>query len=459
NLELMLFTSDTTADGRAIAESAVHFLDELRRAPNFLTSQPARRFLERLCVSRPHTQDGPVLHNLHEPLIEQMERGRPPHVARTAVVSPWHSSAACAAGVEPRVLAAVGRALGARPVVHTEGALGKGPDLGKNVRVRILKPTTTDGSGGLETDDENQDDAPVPPRRPATLHAKAYIAIGKRTSVLWFGSANCTTPALLETVRGRGNVELLVRVELGRTAVAALDTDLQSMFDDRKGVLTVERNTRFLSQSGCVLSGLVSNWGQQPGLTLELVPSTTARTLRISRSAKRGRVIEVHVRRGAQATMIDGQLLAKLLDGGELPAVLWEHVKATTIPFPVSVPCVPIADNAEEVLDDLLDDLAGRPPSRIGMMCRPRPADGDDDMDGLDDEQDRELQLLTKTEHEGILDRIAVRVERLRHRLAAAPWSSPASHAHYRSAVEKLEIAPPLRRILIHHLEVARSTR
>jgi hypothetical protein len=458
NLELMLFASDDSTDGRALAESAIQFLDDLRRARGILLPSSARRFLERICVSRPRTQGGPVLHNLDKSLIIQMANERPTGVERTAIVSPWHSSLASPEGVEPAVLAAVGRALGARPLVHTEGVNGRGPELGKHVRVRILRPTTIDAGEDLDTDDADTDDTPPRPRRPATLHAKAYIAVSKRGGTIWFGSANCTAPALLETANGRGNVELLVRTGLGPSALAALEADLGSMFADRKGVLPPEPKARIPAPRGCILSGYVSNWGARPSLTLELVPSAKARTVRIARSAKRARAVGVSVPRHATSVVLEGPVIAKVFDGAEVPPLLWEHLQTTAVPFPVSVPCVPIADNAEEMLKDLLDDLAGRLPAAFSLGRRRRRRDDDED-DDEDDDQDRELELLTKTDHQGSLDRIAVRVELLRRRLDGATWRSPESYAHYRGVIDKLEIAPALRRILVAHLGAGGSAR
>ena len=81
-----------------------------------------------------------MLHNLDDPLISRLREGRPTQIQRAIVVSPWHSSSASPRKALSRaVLKAVGRALGARPVVYTEGENGKGPALGKESRVRILE--------------------------------------------------------------------------------------------------------------------------------------------------------------------------------------------------------------------------------------------------------------------------------------------------------------------------------
>jgi hypothetical protein len=458
NLELMLFASDASTAGRELAESAIQFLDDLRHARAVMLPDSARRFLERICVSRPRKREGVVLHNLDEPLIAQMSHQRPSRVERTALVSPWHSSLASPEGVEAPVLMAIGRALGARPVVHTEGANGKGPGLGKHVRVRVLKATTIDSGEDLDTDGADSDDVPQRPRRPATLHAKAYIAVGRNAATLWFGSANCTTPALLESAKGRGNVELLVRTGLGPSALAALEADLASMFEERRGVLPPKAKARMEAPRGCVLSGYVSSWAARPSLTLELVPAARARLIRIARSADRARPVELTIPRGATAVVVQAATVTTLVDQAAIPPVLWEYVETTAVPFPVSVPCVSNTDVAEQILQDLLDDLAGRVPAAFSSgVPRVQP---DDDNSGEEDEedQDRELDLLTTTEHQGSLDRLAVRVELLRRRLAVA-WTPPESRVHYRGVIEKLEIAPVLRRTLLAHLGTAGRAR
>jgi hypothetical protein len=100
NLELMLFEDNRSEDGRALARSAVAFLEALGREPRIALTASARRFLARVSASLPRAEGGPLLHNLHEPLLEQLRRTRPPGVRRAIVVSPWHSSAASARGVE-----------------------------------------------------------------------------------------------------------------------------------------------------------------------------------------------------------------------------------------------------------------------------------------------------------------------------------------------------------------------
>ena len=188
-------------------------------------------------------------------------------------MSPWHSSSASPEGVEPSVLKAVGRALGARPAVYTEGENGRGPALGKESQVRILKQDARDLDEDVDADESDADDAASAPRRPTTLHAKAYLAIGKRAATLWFGSANCTTPALLRPASGQGNVELLVRIALGKSGVAKFEADLASKFDESKGVMTPKPRARDPDAA----------WQHPVGLRLTL-GRTTANDVRLGRA-------------------------------------------------------------------------------------------------------------------------------------------------------------------------------
>jgi hypothetical protein len=453
NLELMLFASTDTTDGRALAESAIQFLYDLRRTSAVRMPTSARRFLERICLSNTRSAGGPVLHNLDKPLISRLRAGRPSQIQSAILLSPWHSSSASPEGIEPSVLKEVGGALGARPAVYTEGQNGRGPALGKQSNVRILKQEAPDLDEDVDTELSDSNNAAPAPRRPTTLHAKAYLAEGKRAATLWFGSANCTTPALLGTASGLGNVELLVRIALGKSGVAKFRADLESMFEDSRGDLPPAPQKRIPTPRGSILSGYASNWDKQPTMRFDVLPSPVKRTLIIGRSQKRAVAVTLSVPAGASTAVIDRTATVKLLGEFEAPALLWEYVDRTAIPFPVSVPCVPIVDNPDQALDEILDDFAGRLPAAFSSIKRRTRLGGVNGLDEEhDDEHDRELDLLTKTKHQGSLDRIAVRVELLRRRLAAKPGNLAETRAHYRDVIDHLRIGDSLRRILIDHI-------
>ena len=451
NLELMLFATNEGADGNALAGSALEFLHDLLKSRRVILPASAKRFLERFCLSASRVAGGPVLHNLHEPLLSQLAAGRPHKVGRVAVVSPWHSSAASTDGIEPAVLSAIGKALGAPPIVFTQGKGGKAPPLGRATAVHILRSGVRDGDEDLDVNsDLPGDDGP---RRPARLHAKTYLAVGERDATMWFGSANCTKPALQEAA-GKGNVELLVRVALDRKALARFDADLNTMFESAMGQFGPGATPRIPSARGRILAGHVDRWDGSPKLTIELAaPARAAGKLRIGTSSRRDGTIELSVPSGVAELPVAREMTSQLLRDGEVPPMLWEHITGAPVPFPVSVPCVPARDDVEETLQDALDDLAGRAP--LPFRTSKQRGNGEQEDDDDVDERDRELELLTESEHEGTLDRIAVRVERLRRRIEENDF--PETRAHYARLIENLPMPPVLRTVLSRHLGARRS--
>jgi hypothetical protein len=460
NLELMLFTSNDRTDGQASVGAVMQFLFELsQRRKEVLCPDSARRFVERLSTSVPHEADGQIAHTLKEPLIERLAAGRPRHVVRATVVSPWHSSLASRQGIEPEVLRRVTKALGARPTVYTEGQDGRGPDVGRSFSVRILKADAQDDiESGQEDDDEVNNDRSRGPRRPSALHAKVYLAANRRGATLWFGSANCTTPGLLRAVSRGGNVEILMRVDLGRRELARIESDLDQMFETPRGVSPMKINPRIPSPRGLILAAYVSSWNAKAHMKLELVEAQAGPvTLRLSRTRERGGAISVNVPAGKTSAHLGSASLAKLLVGEETPPVLWEHVGGDAVAFPVSVGCISDSLEPVEQLDDLLDELKGRIPAAFRSRARRPGDDPADDPAGEDEDQsDPELALLTKTAHEGALDQIAVRVELLRRRLAQS-WRSVEALVHYRRVIEALVVDRPLKTTLIRHLGIERG--
>jgi hypothetical protein len=404
----------------------------------------AKRMLERVCLGASTNARGPVLHNLDTPLVEQLGAGRPPRVQRVDVVSPWHSSVGGTDGVEPMVLAKLNHALGASPRVFTQGHDRQAPPLGKSIEVRVLRSSAF---GGEEDLDSGSDDSVVArPRRPARLHAKAYVAVGSSAATLWFGSANCTLPALCRAT-GQGNVELLARVALDRKSLARLDADLETMFERPTGVVTAQKPPRVAAPGGFILAGYVDDWEHAPRLTIELATPARATRLRVGLTPRHGGALEIAVLRGAVAVNVPVNQCRRLFQSREVPPLLWEHVDGTAIPFPLSVPCTPAMSGDPEVaLQDVLDDLAGRVP--LPFQTRRCSSDQLSDDDDDDDESDRELELLTECEHEGLLDRMAVRIELLRRRISA----SGGLRSHYIGIVERLPVVEPVRRALVEHL-------
>jgi hypothetical protein len=284
-------------------------------------------------------------------------------------------------------------------------------------------------------------------RRPSRLHAKAYLAVGKTTATLWFGSANCTLPALCR-VAGAGNVELLARVALDRRALARFESDLDAMFERGIGTLPPGKTPRIPAPRGIVLAGHVDTWEGSPKLELELVAPARSTRLRLGTTARRRGTIELVSPRGATSLVLSPEQSRHLLQDREVPPMLWEHAGGTAIPFPLSVPCAPAFDDPEAMLDDVLDDFAGRVPTPFRTKSRSEGIEEEDDTEDGNAERDRELELLMESKHQGAHDRIALRVELLRRQLVAVP----AARSHYVMLVERFPFPPRLRRILIDHL-------
>jgi hypothetical protein len=93
--------------------------------------------------------------------------------------------------------------------------------------------------------------------------------------------------------------------------------------------------------------------------------------------------------------------------------VLWEKVLAQWIPFPVTVPlAASTCPDPVDALDELLDEYTGRWPRRrtTGNKSVTISDDGEGD-ENMEDEDDHDL---TAADHQGELDRIAVRIARLK---------------------------------------------
>ena len=77
-LSLALFASNDNAEGRALTESAMQFLYELRNADGVVVPSSAKRFIERICLSMPRSYGGPLLHNRFGNSHDRSDRQRTP---------------------------------------------------------------------------------------------------------------------------------------------------------------------------------------------------------------------------------------------------------------------------------------------------------------------------------------------------------------------------------------------
>jgi hypothetical protein len=116
---------------------------------------------------------------------------------------------------------------------------------------------------------------------------------------------------------------------------------------------------------------------------------------------------------------------------------------------------VPITEDAEIAFEDALRDLWGQIPAPHEWTKRRLRDEDELDADG-DDERDAELALLTRTEHQGQLDRIAVWVELLRRCLASG-HGGRGGLVPYREMIGRFGLEARLKDMLLDHLGAPRG--
>lgn len=460
NLEMMLFADNDTETGRRLLGGAAHFLDRLVRHKHLLLPESAREFVAVALAGIRQDPSG-LLDSLNVALVDQMAatrsgQGRVANAPELTVLSPWHSAAASPEGVDPSVLRKLKRALGAsRIAVFTEGRNGRGPNLGdgNRVHIRVEKPSPRGKSE--QSADEGEADLE---RRPTRVHAKAYLiedsAAGSR---LFFGSANCTHPALTRAVAGGGNVELLVASKLGTAEVAALRSDLADLFEPADKTFAVTAAHAPVQPAGVVLAGEISEGSAGPSLRIE-VPMLRQGTVEIA-AAPKSKLVQVRVTR--RVGWIEDRRQMHSLFGKSASSrssdswggILWERVGKAFSPFPVVVPLAARDHGTPDgaLLDLVWEELGLWPARRAGEKVKP----GDEQSDDTFDEDDGDVQALTEAKHEGQLDRLAVAVAVLRKRIAAAAAGSAYAKARLDllcAQVAKLGIPTHVRRALVEYL-------
>ncbi|HVC96734.1 MAG TPA: phospholipase D-like domain-containing protein, partial [Pirellulales bacterium] len=205
NLELMLFTSDDGPNARSLADGATAFLSQLLLTTGIAIPQSARNFIENCVIGGVRNANSEsVLHSLSNPLLYQMQMvhrtiaGVGPAKAVT-VLSPWHSATASPDGTEPEMIARLAKSFNLRELsVYTNGTNRRGPSLG-DAKVHI-RDGRENGEATARTKNGTEDHALGDEQRmPTRVHAKAYLIEGDRATSFFFGSANCTKPALVQS--------------------------------------------------------------------------------------------------------------------------------------------------------------------------------------------------------------------------------------------------------------------
>jgi len=424
NLELMFFADHTTVAGKGLACGLAHFFQRLAESNDVSVPRPAASFLEKMFEGI-QGKAGILLDTLETPLLPQMIRVCSKACSAKdrslTIVSPWHGSGASPDHTEAPMIEKLRQKLSiCREVnVYTSDAdSGRGPDLGRDVNVRVPRqseplPKERDADDP-EADIENR----AYYDRPRTLHAKAYLVGGARKAVLFFGSANCTHPALLQSVQKGGNVEILLPSRLATRQEETLRRDLDAFFEPARKMVASTPLRASCIIGGSVLAGYIVARAREKLLRIE-APALPAQAVVLISAKPEGPTVTVTIDKGI-GEVTSQQELGRLFPSGvpdrssnAWTSVLWEKVLAKWIPFPVTVPlAASTCADPVDALDELLDEHAGRWPRRR--------ATGDesfticDDGESGESTEDEDDHALTAADHQGELDRIAVRIARLK---------------------------------------------
>ncbi len=270
NLELMLFADDASEFGRQLVGGAARFLDRLLIHGSTQMPASAREFIRTMLAGTPRVPDT-ILDSLDVPLLQQMVDAhfggtRRRTIQRLTILSPWHSSGASPDGVSATVLSQLRSSFKpAAAAVFTDGLNHTGPALGRGIAVHIRGDAL---KTAIEPDDVDDEPERVLNRRPTRVHVKAYLAeAAAGGGTLFFGSANCTQPALLRPASKGGNVEILVMSVLDRRAVQAFGADLKDLFQPARSTVAVAPAAAPARPAGDILAGNLLN--KRGGVHLE----------------------------------------------------------------------------------------------------------------------------------------------------------------------------------------------
>lgn len=463
NLELMLFADNQSKSGRWLVGGAASFLDRLLRHRLIQIPRSARDFLE-LAIAGIAKRPGEILDSLGGPLLGQMATASKKFLgtkgaARLAVMSPWHSSTSSTDGIDPGVLQKLGRAFGnPRMTVYTDGRNGRGPNLGRRAVVHVRSERI------VEADGEEVDEVILASeRRPTRLHAKAYLLESHRGSPVFFwGSANCTHPALTQSVAQGGNVEIMVASKLHSSDALRFQSDLADLFTEAKCTIAISPQKAPAKPVGAILAGYVSE--SASGIRLQIEAPTVRQGAVLICHKEGGRTVRVPVRDGTGLVSHPKSLAAIFHEGPPLRnsatwvSVLWERVRGGDVPFPVVVPLI-VDDSAGP--DIALQSVVWE---ELGVWPNQPPTSGDQDGEEREerDNDDDDVVLLAESFHQGELDRLAVAVSVLRKRIRSAAAGTAYAAARMRilrNQVARLALPDHLRKIISRYLSRPVRTR
>jgi hypothetical protein len=455
NLEFMFFADQTRPEGDELLHGVASFLQRLLASKNVVLPTSANRFVK-LALAGILPKANIVLDTLESPLLPQMVKIHHRACGQLAdtltVISPWHSSGRTPDGTDPRVIRELRQnfALRSQIRVFTQGQGGNGPDLGDGVQVMITRE-----------DAATSDDDPVENthnHRPAELHAKGYLVRGARASTFFFGSANCTQPALMSSVGGQGNVEALVATKLSSPAASALCNDLEQLFTGAVKLCPAKTPQAPSRPRGLILAGYVKPKAERTILQLEVPGEKRNTTTIAARSGPTaGQMVQLIVRNGSG--IVDEARDLKRLFPEEIPhremeawsTMLWEKAGSVWLPFPVSVPLAePASGLPADALNEILEEECGMWPKTRRAAGEDNDVQDDNDLSEGDEIADVE-RTLTEAKHQGELDRIAVAAALLRRRITRRFESKKHRRIYFRQLQERLDgisLAPHLRLLL-----------
>ena len=460
NLELMMFADDTTECGRQLVGGAACFLSRLIKKESIHLPTSAREFIETALAGVKPDRYG-LIDSLDEPLLSQMislgrgKRGSNGKVPRGVIVlSPWHSALRSPEGLDPAIIRQMSGAFGGSVSIYTEGQKGCGPDLGVPVYIRGERPrkAAVDSEGP-----DNPYEEDVFDRRPYRVHAKAYLITSPRQGgALFFGSANCTFPALVSQPHRGGNVEILAASRLGDAETSAFKEDLNDLFVPTQKTFGFKAPTPPRTARGVVLCGRLTEGRNGPRLQIE-APNVERGSVQVGPGRDRF-TVTVRIRHGRGLVSKPDEIRSLFPDA--LPkrsdscwgSVLWERSGRVGIPFPVSVPLSGVGTDSP---DGFLLDLASEEMGFWPAQTTNGGADAKVDDRGRDEEERDDLDALTEAQHEGELDRIAWRLSILRKRIvrsAGGPEYARSRMALLRRQIAGMDIASHLRDVLLEYL-------
>jgi hypothetical protein len=291
---------------------------------------------------------------------------------------------------------------------------------------------------------------------PPELHAKFYLFRRRRKTVAWLGSANFTAQALTRSVAKGGNVELLVRTEISKGQMAALDADLGKLFKQASGSQAQSSPRPFVPKRSRATVLSCELVGNQVHSRLIVYSTQQKGEVVIQNTEKHGRVrIAISNGRG----VLDGKKLHKLIPGFDFtdrrPIILYQLVGGKLFPIIVNYPHVPSDEvagiDSQAPLDALLDDWTG---IRVANGAEGDPGTEKDNRRrtrDYDDDDERKVgreveQRLDEVKHQGEIDQLAVKTALLKKLVIRATKAGRYRDVMLREALNALLKAAP------HHL-------